>query len=135
MGTPVGERVYELRRERRHGASWMARRALEALVEVARASDATTSDELFDELLSAARGLARARPEVGAIAGALGRVLAPAERNVHLDAGELRRLVEEEANALVASRDRAAASIAIQLRTRLQDALVLTHSASATVRE
>ena len=127
--------MYELRRERRHGASWMARRALEALVEVARASDAATTEDLFDELLRAARGLARARPEVGAIAGALGRVLAPAERNVHLDAAELRRLVEEEANALIASRDRAAASIAIQLRQRLEDALVLTHSASATVRE
>jgi translation initiation factor 2B subunit (eIF-2B alpha/beta/delta family) len=127
--------VYELRRERRHGASWMARRALEALVEVARTSEADAAETLFEELLAAARGLARARPEVGAITGALGRVLAPAQRNVHLEVGDLRRLVEEEANALIASRDRAAASIAIQLRQRLEDALVLTHSASATVRE
>jgi translation initiation factor 2B subunit (eIF-2B alpha/beta/delta family) len=135
MGAPVSERAYELRRERRHGASWMTRRALEALVEVARESERETSEELFDELLATARGLAEARPEVGAIAGALGRVLAPAQRNLHLGCRELRRLVEEEANALVASRDRAAASIAIQLRQRLNEAFVLTHSASATVRE
>jgi translation initiation factor 2B subunit (eIF-2B alpha/beta/delta family) len=62
-------------------------------------------------------------------------VLAPARRNLHLDADELRRLVEEEANALVAARDRAARSIAIQLRAQMTDAFVFTHSASATVRE
>jgi translation initiation factor 2B subunit (eIF-2B alpha/beta/delta family) len=135
MNAPVSERVYELRRERRHGASWMARRALEALIDVARDCEADSSEALFDGLLAAASGLARARPEVGAIAGAVGRVLAPARLNLHLDADELRRLVEEEANALVAARDRAARSIAIQLRTRLTDASVFTHSASATVRE
>jgi ribose 1,5-bisphosphate isomerase len=135
MNAPVSERVYELRRERRHGASWMARRALEALTDVARAAEAASSEALFDELLGAARGLAEARPEVGAIAGALGRVLAPARKNLHLEVDDLRRLVEQEAHALVSARDRAAASIAVQLRPRLEDAVVLTHSASATVRE
>src|SRR5215210_5135961 len=107
MGTPVGERVYELRRERRHGASWMARRALEALVEVAQEADADTSEGLLDELLTAARDLAGARPEVGAIAGAVGRVLAPARGHLHLPPEDLRRLVVDEAAALIAARDRA----------------------------
>src|SRR5207302_6079715 len=44
-------------------------------------------------------------------------------------------LVSEEANALIAGRDRAAASIAVHLAPLLPDILVLTHSASATVRE
>jgi translation initiation factor 2B subunit (eIF-2B alpha/beta/delta family) len=48
---------------------------------------------------------------------------------------ELRRLIEQESEALVAGRRRAAASIAIQLRERLEGALVVTHSASATVRQ
>jgi translation initiation factor 2B subunit (eIF-2B alpha/beta/delta family) len=43
--------------------------------------------------------------------------------------------VREEGEALVNGRLRAAASIAIQLQERLTDAIVLTHSASATVRE
>jgi translation initiation factor 2B subunit (eIF-2B alpha/beta/delta family) len=133
--TPLAARVYELRRERRHGASWMARRGLEALVETARGSDAASADELFRTLRGAGRELALARPEVGAVAGALGRVLGAARRSLHLDVDDLRRLVEDEAEALLAARDRAAASIAIQLRERLTDAFVLTHSASATVRE
>src|SRR5215218_1366013 len=113
----------------------MARRAVETLVEVAKEAEADTTEALYEELLEGGRGLALARPEVGAITGALGRVLAAGRRNLHLDASEFRRLVEEEACALIAARDRAAASIAIQLRRRLTDGVVLTHSASATVRE
>jgi translation initiation factor 2B subunit (eIF-2B alpha/beta/delta family) len=72
---------------------------------------------------------------MGAIAHAVGRVVAAAHTASHLDVDELRRLVSEEANGLIAARDRAAASIAIHLGPVLKDALVLTHSASATVRE
>lgn len=130
----LDERVDELRADRTHGGSWMARRAVEALVAVADA-EATTSEELLDRLVAAARELAASRPGVGAVAGAVGRLLATAHRQLHLAPEELRRLVQEEGRGLVDARDRAAASIAIQLGQRLHDALVLTHSASATVRE
>jgi translation initiation factor 2B subunit (eIF-2B alpha/beta/delta family) len=72
---------------------------------------------------------------VGAVAGAVGRLLAAAAANTGLEVDEFQRLVREEADALVNGRLRAAASIAIQLQDRLEDAVVLTHSASATVRE
>lgn len=112
----------------------MARRAVEALVDVADESFAS-GEELCARLLEAGRELAASRPGVGAVAGAVGRLLAAAHRHVHLEPDELRRLIHEEAQALLDSRRRAAASIAIQLRERLTDAVVLTHSASATVRE
>ena len=112
----------------------MARRAVEALAEVARES-AGESSELIDRLIRAGRELAASRPGVGAVAGAVGRVLAAAKRQAHLDPEQLQRLVLEEAQALIEARTRAAASIAIQLRERIEDAVVLTHSASATVRE
>jgi translation initiation factor 2B subunit (eIF-2B alpha/beta/delta family) len=112
----------------------MARRAVEALVEVSE-QPAASSEELLASLLTAGRQLARSRPGVGAVAGAVGRVLAAACRNSQLDVEQLGQLVGEEATALVDGRRRAAASIAIQLRERLEDAVVLTHSASATVRE
>jgi translation initiation factor 2B subunit (eIF-2B alpha/beta/delta family) len=134
VATILGERVEELRADRTHGASWMARRAVEALV-VAAEQPAATSDELLLSLVSAGRQLSKSRPGVGAVAGAVGRVLAAAARHAQLDVEQLRRLVREEAESLVDGRRRAAASIAIQLRDRLEDAVVLTHSASATVRE
>lgn len=127
------QRAEELRTDRRHGGSWLARRAVEALVEVGR-QQAATSEELIERLLDAGRVLAESRPGVGAVEGALGRLLGAVRREAHLAPDELRTVLEDEARALLDSRDRASASIAIQLRERLTDAFVLTHSASATVR-
>lgn len=134
MATILGERVEEIRLDRRHGGSWMARRAVEALVAVAD-QEASSGEELLARLVAAGRELAGSRPGVGAVAGAVGRVLAAAERNVQLEPEQLRLLVQEEGSALIEGRIRAAASIAIQLQERLAEAVVLTHSASATVRE
>jgi translation initiation factor 2B subunit (eIF-2B alpha/beta/delta family) len=135
VGAALEQQLQELRDDRTHGGSWLARRAVEALLAEAREADVETSRELVDRLLAAGRELADARPAIGAVAGAVARVLAAAERSTHLPCAELRRLVEEEGRGLVAARDRAARSIAIQLAPALADALVLTHSASATVRE
>ena len=134
MATILGERVEELRRARNHGGSWMARRAVEALVEIAE-EQAASGEELLTRLLEAGRELAASRPGVGAVAGAVGRLLAAASRQAQLEPEQLRQLVREEAQALTEGRRRAGASIAIQLSERLKDAVVLTHSASATVRE
>ena len=112
----------------------MARRAVEALLDVA-APPAASTEELLERLLVAGRRLAEARPAMGAIAHAVGRLVASAHSASHLPPDELQRLLSEEANGLIASRDRAAASIAVHLAPSLRDALVLTHSASATVRE
>jgi ribose 1,5-bisphosphate isomerase len=132
--TALAERAEELRADRAHGGSWLARRAVEGLLAVVEEPAAST-DDFLERLLEGARELAAARPSMGAITHAVGRLVASAHTASHLPPEELRRLVAEEANALVASRDRAAASIAVHLSARLEDATVLTHSASATVRE
>jgi translation initiation factor eIF-2B subunit delta len=134
MQTTLTQRLDELRADREHGGSWMARRAVEALVEVA-GEEVESSEELLEKLVAAGRELATSRPAMGAIAGAVGRVLATAQVASYLPADELRRLVEEEARGLIGSRDRAARAIAVHLAPTLHDALVVTHSASATVRE
>jgi translation initiation factor 2B subunit (eIF-2B alpha/beta/delta family) len=112
----------------------MARRAVETLVEIAE-QQAASGEELLARLLEAGRELAASRPGVGAVAGAVGRLLAAANRQTQLEPEQLRQLIREEAEALVEGRRRAGASIAIQLQERLTDAIILTHSASATVRE
>jgi translation initiation factor 2B subunit (eIF-2B alpha/beta/delta family) len=134
VATILGERVAELRQDRNHGGSWMARRAVETLVEISEA-DASGGEELLARLLEAGRELAASRPGVGAVAGAVGRLLAAANRNSQLEPEQLRQLIREEGQGLIEGRERAGASIAIQLSERLTDAVVLTHSASATVRE
>jgi translation initiation factor 2B subunit (eIF-2B alpha/beta/delta family) len=130
----IAATVEELQGDREHGASWMARRAVETLLEVTEQPFDTT-DALVDSLVDAGRRLSESRPGVGAIAGATGRVLAAANAHRYLDLDELRRLIGEEGEGLLDGRRRAAASIAIQLQERLADSVVVTHSASATVRE
>jgi translation initiation factor 2B subunit (eIF-2B alpha/beta/delta family) len=134
VGTLIAERVDELRRDTVHGAGWMAERALDTLVEEAAAAPGDT-DELLARLHAAGRRLAESRRDAGAVAGAIGRVLAAAYRQRHLSADELRLVVTEEARAICDARRRAAFAIAVQLAPRLADAEVMTHSASATVRE
>jgi translation initiation factor 2B subunit (eIF-2B alpha/beta/delta family) len=112
----------------------MARRAVETLAELSE-QQTSSCEDLLERLRDAGRQLAGCRPGVGAVAGAVGRVLAAAGYEAHLEVDELRRVVQEEARALDDARRRAAASIMIQLRDRLQGATVVTHSASATVRE
>jgi translation initiation factor 2B subunit (eIF-2B alpha/beta/delta family) len=134
VGTLIAERVNELRRDTVHGAGWMAERALDTLVEAAGA-EAGDTDELLSILHEAGRRLAESRRDAGAVAGAIGRVLAAAYGQRHLSVDELRLVVTEEARAIADARRRAAFAIAVQLSPRLGDAEVMTHSASATVRE
>jgi translation initiation factor 2B subunit (eIF-2B alpha/beta/delta family) len=116
MNADLETRIKLIQLDHRHGAGWLARQAVEALAEaVAGGADP----------LETGRALVAARPEIGAIAGAVGRVLA---------AGRSPEQIGEEAAALVALRDRAANSIAVLLGAHL-NGTVMTHSASATVRE
>jgi translation initiation factor 2B subunit (eIF-2B alpha/beta/delta family) len=116
MNADLETRVKLIQLDHRHGAGWLARQAVEALADaVAGGADP----------LETGRALVAARPEIGAISGAVGRVLAAARSPEQ---------IAEEAAALVALRDRAANSIAVLLSPDLKGT-VMTHSASSTVRE
>src|SRR4051812_34350645 len=134
VGSVPTETIDELREDRTHGGSWAARIAVEAVAAVAE-TDADSAEQLLERMAEASRELAASRPGLVAVAGALGRLLAAADGHTHLGADQFRRLIREEAQALLQSRDRAAAAIAVQLRPQLEDAVVLTHSASGTVKE
>jgi translation initiation factor 2B subunit (eIF-2B alpha/beta/delta family) len=113
----LSDRVEYIAADTQHGASWLAKEALETLVEAV---------QLGEDPLETARALVRARPAIGSIAGALGRVLV---------AGRTPEQLAEEAHAVVGSRERAAVTIAVILSQELAGKVVMTHSASATARE
>ncbi len=116
MHPKIAARVKLIAEDRSHGAGWLAREAVEALAEAV---------EDGADPLEAGRALSKARPAMGAIAGAVGRVLA-----VGSHAPEL---LLEQARELIEARDRAGHSIAVLLRPELEGT-VMTHSAPATVR-
>ncbi len=117
MNAELTERVEEIATDEVHGGSWLATHAVEAVVEAARVGE---------DPVAVARKIVRARPGIGAIAGALGRVLL---------AGRTPEQLVEEANAVIGSRERAAAAIAVLLSQELAGKVVMTHSASQTARE
>jgi ribose 1,5-bisphosphate isomerase len=112
----VAERVRLISEDRVHGAGWLARQAVEALGEAIAAGA---------DPVEAGRELAAARPSMGAVAGAVSRVLA---------AGRTDEQLLEQCSALLERRDHAARTIAVLLRPMIEG-VVMTHSASATVRE
>jgi translation initiation factor 2B subunit (eIF-2B alpha/beta/delta family) len=112
----LAERVERVAKDDRHGASWLAKEAVEAVAEAV---------QLGEDAFELGRRLVRARPAMGAIAGALGRVLA---------SGRSPEQIVEEANALLSSRERASKAIAVLLAPSIEG-VVMTLSASSTVRE
>ena len=117
MHAELTERVERIAADDRHGGSWLAKEAVEAVVEAAR---------LGEDPVALAREIVASKPGIGAIAGALGRLLL---------AGRTPEQLVEEANALITGRERAAAAIAVLLSHELTEHVVMTHSASATARE
>ena len=87
MDAVLAARVERIAADELHGSSWLAREAVAAVVEAAQREDP----------LALARELVRARPDVGSIAGALGRVLV---------AGRTTEQLVEEADALISSGSR-----------------------------
>jgi translation initiation factor 2B subunit (eIF-2B alpha/beta/delta family) len=129
---PVAERNHERSAARRHGASFLARRAVEGLVETAEAP-AATGAQLFRRIADAADDLVERHPGIGAVAGAVGGILATARAASSLPPADLREVIERRARAAVDDHSRAEATIAELLRERLAGGVVVTHSASATV--
>ena len=116
MDSRLAERVELIEQDDRHGASWLAREAVEAICEAV---------ELGEDPIALAQHIVRTRPAMGAIAGALGRVLV---------SGRSDEQILEEARALIEGRERAGKAIAVLLTPHIQGT-VMTHSCSATVRE
>ena len=116
MQTQLDERVERIANDDTHGASWLAKEAVEAVCEAI---------ELGEDPIALGKRIVKARPAMGAIAGALGRVLA---------AGRSPEQMVEEARALVESRERASKTIAVIASQHVRG-VVMTHSASSTVHE
>lgn len=128
--------VNELAQDRVHGASYLGRKSIEVLAQVAKASAAGSTAELFRELLSFALKLRRAQPSMATIRNLTGRILhkiaaARADSTSQNQfRGKVAYLAEKAlADAIAAAEDASRNSVALLPN----DGRVLTHSYSSIV--
>ena len=129
--------VNELAQDRLHGASYLGRKSIEVLAQVAKASTASSTAELFRDLLSFALKLWRAQPSMATTRNLTGMLLhniatARADSTSQNQFREKVAYLAERAlaDAIAAAEDASRNSVAL-----LPDkGRVLTHSYSSTVK-
>lgn len=118
------ERIAMIRNDREHGSRWLVRETISLLYDIAR-EPATSPEEQLQQLRRAGGELARARPAMAALSGAVRRILnAP---------GGLEGMTNEAAK-LLSELDSAVERITGHARPFLTGT-IMTHSLSGTVLE
>ncbi len=127
--------VEELAQDRVHGASFLGRQAVELSSAVAGASEGTTAQELFCDLLLATSRLRTAQPGMAIIRNLVGMLLYQADlKRAAVSAAVFRTLIASLAKELM-ERTQAGAEDASRNAVAVlpMDGHVLTHSYSSTV--
>lgn len=118
------QRIASIREDREHGSRWLVRETIVLLRDLA--SDQSLAEEQrVARARQAGRELARARPAMAALAGAVGRLLSSAESAAGL---------ADAATQLLEEYDQAIGHIIASARPLLQGT-IMTHSLSGTVLE
>jgi translation initiation factor eIF-2B subunit delta len=126
--------VSEVRDDREHGASWLARRVTAALGHAANAG-AHDPERQLAQLHAACRAFVAARPSMAAIANSAAHIWAASvQRGQPLDAGRRAAIMAQEAQALLALWSEATAHIFAAARPLLTG-MPFTLSRSGTVEE
>lgn len=121
-----------VREDREHGASWLARQAAQALADASQLDTATP--KRLETLHAAARDFALARPSMAAVANTAARIWQAGMSSGEPSPDAQLAALHAEAERLLASWQRAAASIADFARALLGP-VVYTHSSSGTVEQ
>ncbi|HEY0757170.1 MAG TPA: hypothetical protein VGD98_24665 [Ktedonobacteraceae bacterium] len=120
----LSQRISSVRADREHGSRWLVRQTILLLRDLA-SEDGYTAEQRFERARQAGHELARARPAMAALAGAIWRIFAESE-----DAAGIARVAEQ----LLAEYDQAIARLTAFMRPQLQGT-IMTHSLSGTVLE
>lgn len=129
--------VIEIARDRVHGASYLGRKSVEVLAQVARISTVSSTAELFRDLLSFTMKLRRAQPSMATIRNLTGKLLKEvaeartSPRPVDQFREKVRVIVEKVQGDAVDGAEDASRNFVALLP---DDGCVLTHSYSGTVK-
>ncbi|MCP5158015.1 MAG: translation initiation factor eIF-2B [Gammaproteobacteria bacterium] len=128
--------IAEVRNDRQHGASELARRCLAVLAGASRTLPAESTVELREWLLTLALTLARTRPSMTPIENLLHHWWETSALDADLELATAREVAAKQAEALIAISQRAVTECAAHAARCLDPGqTIMTHSFSSTVLE
>ncbi len=126
--------IKEILDDRTHGASQLARQALETLKVAAEESRAEGVDQFWTEMEEISWRLMSIRPSMAPIYNAVKRLLAAISDDKYQDLDSLRQAAISEADKLIQSSVSAITQIAVHAADLIKSQdIILTHSYSSTV--
>ncbi len=126
--------IDEIRNDRTHGASELARQAVNVLKVTAEQSRANNAKEFLLEQKMVGEKLMSARPSMAPVLNIIMRLLDILSGNAEMDLDSIRRLTISEADELIESSIQAVAQIAGYVSKLIAGGdIIMTHSYSSTV--
>ena len=134
--SPIARQVVEIGQDRTHGASYLGRRVIETMRDVARLSEAGSPEDIFHDLLFVAFQLRNAQPSMATLRNLVAKLLYRIDcRRFESNSGKefrqlVRRIADEQLESVKRSLDKASENCCAFLP---EHCMVLTHSYSSTV--
>jgi ribose 1,5-bisphosphate isomerase len=132
--TDAQQFISQIRQDREHGASELARTCLDALARHASSIETTSNEALRQQLIEFARELQNARPTMAAITNLIGEWIAAVQRLPASNASTLRDDIKSISTALILASENAVSSAAAHAAELVGTGkTIITHSLSSTV--
>ena len=126
--------ISQIREDREHGASELARTCLDALARRVGSIEVTSNEALRRQLIEFAQELQSARPTMAAITNLIGEWIAAVERLPASDASTLRDEIKSISTTLILASENAVSSAAAHAAELVGTGkTIITHSLSSTV--
>jgi eIF-2B alpha/beta/delta-like uncharacterized protein len=126
--------INEIRNDRTHGASELARQALDTLKTTANQSKATTNEQFYSEMEEVGNRLMSVRPAMAPLFNMVKRLLASLDDYRNVDIITLKAATANHVDEMIAASVNAAGVIAgYAVDIILEKSTVMTHSYSSTV--
>ncbi len=129
----TAQAIEAIRRDRVHGAGWIARKAVGVLLQSLQDAPTATPEAFLASVREVGQALAEAQPTMAAVSNSVGAVvLAAADKGHTARSDAMRQAAEAQARRIVDSWDQIAPRIVLYAEAALPAGTILTHSSSAT---
>jgi translation initiation factor 2B subunit (eIF-2B alpha/beta/delta family) len=128
----ISQAIESIGQDRTHGASWLARDAVNVLTHSLEDCPAQTAAEFLSYLREVATALAQAQPSMAAVSNAVGAIVFAAGEKTPAGLPAMRRAASARARQIIDGWGKACRRIVRHAERTLPQGAIMTHSYSAT---